>query len=354
MTTPNTQVERGVILQQQFAVIEHVLREEGQMGCFERLLERVGLSPEALQGDLSGLSRAKYTSLLYHLNEEKKIPDLGVKLGTRKGPKAYGVIGVGMVTGLSFALALKLATWMVQIVWGPFATLTIERGRDGDFEWLSGRLHVAPSLPPEMAANIMDEAMVSGARLTLESLPGVDPSLMEVRLNHPAPPHADLFRRLCPCPCRFDQPFSEVRHPVEWLEMPAPFANEAVARYCEQLCQTLAQPSPEGGRLATLLRECLMEMDLAESPRMESAADRMEMTPRALRAGLAKEGSSFRDVLVATRIELAQRYLASTNYTAKEIAYRLGFGYLPNFYRLFSHCTGLTPEQFRLKSSKGL
>lgn len=334
------------IFQCQFRELQQLLEEEGREETFQRLLTLLDMTP----GDMASFSREKFTAAYFQLNKLQQLPCMGLRLGARKGVKSFGAFGLGAITAPSWGQGFKLIPWAVRTVWGDLGVLTHAHGAEGGTNWVSWRLHINPSIPKEMAINVTDEIVVSSARLLLECLPKVDPSQCKVHLSHPRQPGADVCQRSCPAPWTFDQPFSEIRIPVEWLDRPAMYANAAVHLFCEELCKAMYRHDFQQESLATKVRDNLLGMDLKNAPDLKAVAEQLKMTSRSLQAGLIKEGKSFREILLSTKIELAQHHLRNTSFPLQEIAYLLGFTHTPNFYRAFSKATGQTPQQFRNQS----
>lgn len=79
----------------------------------------------------------------------------------------------------------------------------------------------------------------------------------------------------------------------------------------------------------------------------ESIARQMGISGSTLQRRLAAEGSSFRELLNATRRDLAERYLREGRRPIKEVAYSLGFADLSNFTRAFRSWFGMSPREYQ-------
>lgn len=84
---------------------------------------------------------------------------------------------------------------------------------------------------------------------------------------------------------------------------------------------------------------------------MDDAARRLAMSRRTLQRRLREEGTSFSDLLQSTREDLAWHYLRTTDLTASEIGFLLGFEETSSFFRAFQAWTGQTPEGARRAAS---
>jgi AraC-like DNA-binding protein len=71
------------------------------------------------------------------------------------------------------------------------------------------------------------------------------------------------------------------------------------------------------------------------------------MSARTLRRRLQEAGTSYREVLDATRCELARRYLSDASLPVGAVSFMLGFAEPSTFHRAFKRWTGMTPAQFR-------
>jgi AraC-like DNA-binding protein len=76
------------------------------------------------------------------------------------------------------------------------------------------------------------------------------------------------------------------------------------------------------------------------------------MSERTLRRKLSDEGVQLRALIEQTRRDQACRYLASSNLSVSEIAYRLGFAHPPAFHRAFKRWLDKSPMEYRRESSR--
>ena len=95
-------------------------------------------------------------------------------------------------------------------------------------------------------------------------------------------------------------------------------------------------------------RAVLLEALPAGSFAVDQVARRLGVSGRTLQRRLGDEGTSFQELLRATRAELALHYLQRTRLSSPEIALLLGFEEPSSFYRAFHAWTGQTPERARL------
>lgn len=99
--------------------------------------------------------------------------------------------------------------------------------------------------------------------------------------------------------------------------------------------------------MAERVRAILLEALPSGNVAMDAIAGRLALSKRTLQRRLEEEGTSYQEVLRATREALALHYLERTSIPAAEISFLLGFEEPNSFFRAFSEWTGQTPETVR-------
>jgi AraC-like DNA-binding protein len=82
-------------------------------------------------------------------------------------------------------------------------------------------------------------------------------------------------------------------------------------------------------------------------PSQQQIASVLCVSNRTLQRKLREEGTSFKELLKDTRMQLARRYLRSPGRSVVETAYLLGFSEPSTFSRAFKRWTGVAPAEFR-------
>lgn len=82
-------------------------------------------------------------------------------------------------------------------------------------------------------------------------------------------------------------------------------------------------------------------------PTRDNVSSAMNLSVSTLQRRLKDEGTSFQEVLEATRKRLSQTYLAEKNISTNEIAYLLGYKSPSQFFKCFKGWFGVTPKAYR-------
>lgn len=103
---------------------------------------------------------------------------------------------------------------------------------------------------------------------------------------------------------------------------------------------------------AERVRATLLEGLPSGKVAMDDVARRLAVSRRTLQRRLEDEGTSYQEVLRATREALALHYLERTEVPSAEISFLLGFEEPNSFFRAFHEWTGRTPETVRREASR--
>ncbi|MEN0065354.1 MAG: AraC family transcriptional regulator ligand-binding domain-containing protein [Myxococcota bacterium] len=124
-------------------------------------------------------------------------------------------------------------------------------------------------------------------------------------------------------------------------------ANDAMWRIFEPELRRRLDDLQGNASFEERTRAVLLEALPSGQSAMEPVARRLAVSSRTLQRRLREEGTTFKEVVRATRESLARHYLRHTQLTATEIAFLLGFEEPTSFFRAFHRWTGATPETLR-------
>lgn len=128
-------------------------------------------------------------------------------------------------------------------------------------------------------------------------------------------------------------------------------ANEAMWEFFEPALRQRLAELQTGATMAERLRAALLEALPAGQTSTQELARRLAVSTRTLQRRLSEEGTTFQEVLDATREQLARHYLSRSPMPVVEISFLLGYRDQSSFYRAFRIWTGTTPESVRTTAS---
>ncbi len=202
---------------------------------------------------------------------------------------------------------------------------------------------------PQAAPEAMD-AMLSMITRLIVTLSGRNVRPLSVALRRPAPRAADAWLRVFEAPVCFGHECDVLEYALADVDAKLPTGNAALARANEEVVARYLAKLDEA-HLAARVQALLIEKLASGEPEPEAVARALGLSLRSLQRRLEEEGTSYKDVLGATRRELACGYLEGGRTSVTEITFLLGFADTSSFARAFRRWTGASPSEWRERSS---
>lgn len=171
-----------------------------------------------------------------------------------------------------------------------------------------------------------------------------------VLFGHAAPPDLQLHRRIFKCRLEFGSEYNGFVCKAADLDYPSSAANPALARYAEQLLQTL----PKVGIRSTgmQVRESIHVLLPMGRATIEQISRSLGMNVRALQRQLENEGETFSELINSVRRELAARYVKDQQHSLGHVAELLGYSTQTSFTRWFKTEFGVAPMHWQKSGSQ--
>jgi AraC-like DNA-binding protein len=150
---------------------------------------------------------------------------------------------------------------------------------------------------------------------------------------------------------------SPVRTQMPWVglalsrqdwELPLRRRDAALQSVLLRNAKDVAARLPEGNDVVADLRRILITRLPQGDSDIDSVARSMATSVRSLQRRLGARGTTYQEVLDATRREAAGRYLVDRVLSVSEVGYLLGYSEPAAFHRAFKRWHGSTPLEFRL------
>ena len=179
-------------------------------------------------------------------------------------------------------------------------------------------------------------------------------AILKAELDYPAPDYASEYRYVFHgAPLSFDCGHSAIVFDKRAMQLQNVRDFAQLKGFLQQAPLTLLSQTIQADDLSTQLRNWL-ERQLTKThhmPDIDTAADYFGLHPQALRRQLKKQGTSFQDIKMDTRRDLAINLIHSHNQSIESISAQLDFSEPSAFIRAFRTWTGLTPLAYRKLSA---
>ena len=332
---PNS--EPGVLAPAATGVVSFLERNGGDV---DRVFGHCGLSPDAIDNPVSTFNLSSYCGLFEEAARQTRNDNFGLWFGNQFMPRDLGMWGYMAVcsptAGNAFhnlighfehhqqgsLMRLTDADGLVKLEYQIYDGRVLERRQDAE-------------LSLGMFLNVFREC--HGPRWAPE----------EVHFEHPKPMDWKEHEKAFGAPVYFNQPTNALLFRREALSGRMPSRDLKLLAIVQTCLDALGLNHEVPQSLVDRLRHQL-RMKLPEGyPPLDSIAEAMSQSVSAIQRALAFEGLSYKDLVEATRQELAMLYLKQGHISFSEIAFLLGYSELSAFSRAFRRWYGVSPREFR-------
>ena len=169
---------------------------------------------------------------------------------------------------------------------------------------------------------------------------------LEVRFRHPVPGCAEAFEEVFRAPVVFGAERDELLLPAAEVDRPLPGDSPVLASLNDAyLTDYLARLARDD--IVSRVKSAVGERLSDGTVRIADVADALNMSVRTLQRRLGTLDTSFRDVVDATRRELAECCLHDRRSSLTEVAFRAGFSSQSSFTNAMRRWTGMAPSAYR-------
>ncbi len=149
---------------------------------------------------------------------------------------------------------------------------------------------------------------------------------------------------------KLNQEFCEVLIPSTYLNKPTLHSDPASKVIYEKICVEIKERLRAGN---TISHSILALLDTHNTyPSLEYVSSKFHMTSRTLTNKLAKESTSYREIVKQHRMDSAEKLLKNSNLTVEAISEECGYSSVGNFCRAFKNNFGKSPSSYREKGRK--
>ncbi|MEE2730053.1 MAG: AraC family transcriptional regulator [Pseudomonadota bacterium] len=304
------------------------------------VLTRAGLPDTLPQQPNPELSFLQLRDLVNAIIQALGDDSLGVDIGLRLPPTAYGNLGYALLCSetLEQAASLLIRYWNLL---GRAVNVSLSTEAP---QCVLDLNHVFP-LPAPLDHLSYESTMASFHR-GFQLLVAAREEDMEIWFQRPPPAYADKIRALLGN-VHFDMPANQFRFRTELMQKRLPMHNPTGLQFAIQQCQREEALLNDSGYV---LREKVRQ-EMVYGPEgyatLEDISQRLNMTARTLRRKLEEEGTHFKALLEEAKRRDAIQLLDDRHLEIQRVATLLGYQDPANFTRAFRQWTGQTPSQYR-------
>jgi AraC-like DNA-binding protein len=280
--------------------------------------------------------------LLHELNRQDGLSGICLRFGQARTILDLGLVGYTVLSCRTLGSALDVI-YRYHSLTSDAYQVVLQDHEDGR----SFRLWVRPA--QRAYKTVIAEEFATGLWVALAALLPEASYMSRVRIDlaYSAPSYAEEYAELAPCEVRFSQPATSISMPIDWLELPVSTGDDTVERICRAQCDRLLEDMSPGREVIDDVRRLLLSVPSNRVLQLADIADSMMVSRRTLERRLHAAGSSFREIQLEVRMELAAHYVALGSVSGQEIGQLLGYSQPSAFYRAFKQHFSLTPTEYR-------
>jgi AraC-like DNA-binding protein len=325
--------------------VRHTLEVLRSQGVDPReILRHNDINEDLLDGETNLITHAQYSRLIDHVVRHHQVPGLGLLDGRGVNLLDHGLLGYAMFASASLGKAIERHSKYQDVIGAVLHTALITEGD-------TAHIRVVSVARPDMVNT--PEKMQFELEKLFTQWGEIGPAIgsdrrwfSDVEFSYQAPGHRDMYRDVLGEKVFFDREYNQMNFPAELLQQPLSFANEQAAALCERQCAALlGELKEEAGLIGEVRR--LLANSPGGYPSIEQAAASLALGERTLRRRLAEENTTYKQVVLDFRMELAASYLRGREMSIQEVAYVTGYADPSNFHRTFGRYHKLTPNAYR-------
>jgi AraC-like DNA-binding protein len=303
-----------------------------------KLLAAAGIAVEDLSCADAHFSSQQLKTLVQEAKQQTAEPALCLYFGEQLTLTSHGVLGYALMSCRNIQQAVDLLIKYHRLLLND---ISLSVRRDNDHIIIEYQPRESALIGQSDDCELFFACVISSVKHMLHR----QDFSCEIRLDYPAPAHAERYEALLGPYIHFSQSHCQVSFAADWLELQPVFANPVMLTLYEQQCEQLLQRMEQGAGLEEKVRQYLIASQNFSS--LQQTAEHFHMSPRTFRRRLTQESTAFQDILDKVRRQLAETYLSDRSITIEHTAELLGFHDVSNFRRAFIRWTGMSPAAFK-------
>jgi AraC-like DNA-binding protein len=265
--------------------------------------------------------------------------------GRRYHPTTHGMWGFALLSSPNVRSAIEVSLRYFDLSYS-FNRVSFEvSGREARL------IYDSSDNPDDLQAALVERDL--GALVTFKhDIHGKMLPLQSLQLRTSRPAYAAAFAPLFGVEPRFGAERNCLTFDADMLELRHPLADAFGLRVCEEQCRLLIERRGDRSGVAGTVRAQILRRP-GEFPSMKVVAAQLGTSTRTLHNQLARESTSYRELMEEIRETLAEELLSASRLSVDEIAQRLGYADTSSFVSAFKRWKGVPPGAYKRVISSG-
>ncbi|SDW96078.1 AraC family transcriptional regulator [Marinobacter mobilis] len=306
------------------------------------LLSRYHIPPSGQRDDASFLVFKHLTELLEDTAAELADPTFGMMLAEYQGMDILGPISVIARSSKTVGEAINSIAGYLHLHCPALALTTTQETVDGDpmirFRFMIDGEGEAYRIQAH-------ELSLANAVQVMKLLCGNDFQPLSVHFMHNRTADESIYRKVYRCEPHFGQDWSGFYLPLTAFAMPLSSADHQTWQMAKRYLDS--QQAPNANSLSEDVSRLINSLLPTGHCSSEAIAAHLSMHKRTLQRRLAREGTTYEQLLSDERCRLARQYLQEPNLGFAQITGLLGYSEQSTFTRACRDWFQLTPKAYR-------
>lgn len=314
---------------------------EGRGGDIDQIFGNAGIAPELAGATTLKLRLADFCTLFEEASRRTRHDNFGLWFGNQFKPRDLGLWGYAAISAPTLGAGLENLVGLFRYHQDSSAMRLIE-GSDGLVR-LEYQIEAPGILSRRQDAELSLGMFLNVVRECCG--PGWAPE--EVHFEHPEPVDSDEHERAFGAPVFFAQPTNALVFRPDILSRPMPGCDLTLMTIMRSCLIELSQVGDRPLDLLDSVRNAVRSRLPRGCPTIETIAADLRVSTSSIQRALAAQGIQFKELVEATRRDLAMTYLGQRHLPLTEIALLLGYSELSAFSRAMRRWTGASPRRVR-------
>lgn len=309
----------------------------------DRILASTDIPHQAVTNIQSKISYVQYKQLIKSCMEALQDPALGLHFGEKLGFHGHGLIGFAAMACQNVGEAIETAIRFKKAI-SPITQLELRRFPN------QMNLVCQPAFESGEAQRFFVEvlfaALMHAFRYNIPNLP----ENISFEFNYDEPDCLNEYHRVLGNQCTFNVPQNRICGSRQILDMPLRYANPAIVKEAKLTAATAVQQLDLHAGFLEAVRSYIREQ-LPQYPSIDELAAHFNVSRSTLKRRLNAHNTSYKTIVDEMKMLTACELLESSRLSVDEISSHLYFSEGAAFRRAFKRCCGMSPSQYRQKSS---